>query len=83
MVLFATTVSWFLVDLVFYGLGLNYNIMLAAIGYGTTKETVYEYLFNNAIGNLIILCGGSLPGYWISMIFIDTIGRRVIQICGF
>ena len=45
--LFATTVSWFLVDLVFYGLGLNYPIMLAAIGYGSTKDTVYHDLFDN------------------------------------
>jgi MFS transporter, PHS family, inorganic phosphate transporter len=82
-VLFATTVSWFLVDLAFYGLGLNYSIMLAVIGYGSTKDTVYHNLFNNAVGNLIIVCAGSLPGYWLSMIFVDTIGRRRIQIGGF
>lgn len=81
--LFATTFSWLLVDLAFYGLGLNYNIMLAAIGYGSTKDTVYHNLFNNAIGNLIIVCAGSLPGYWLSVIFVDTIGRRCIQIGGF
>jgi MFS transporter, PHS family, inorganic phosphate transporter len=81
--LFATTVSWFLVDLVFYSLGLNYNIMLAAIGYGSTKDTVYHGLFNTAVGNLIIVCAGSLPGYCLSVIFIDTTGRRLMQICGF
>jgi len=82
-VLLSTMVSWFLVDIVFYGLGLNYSIMLAAIGYGVMKDTVYENLFSNAIGNLIIVCAGSLPGYWLSVVFIDMTGRRIMQIGGF
>jgi PHS family inorganic phosphate transporter-like MFS transporter len=81
--LFATTVSWFLVDIVYYGLGLNINIMLAAIGYGAIKDTVYHSLFDTAVGDLIIVCAGSLPGYLLSIIFIDTTGRRPIQIGGF
>jgi PHS family inorganic phosphate transporter-like MFS transporter len=81
--LFATTTSWFLVDLVFYGLGLNINIMLAAAGYGVAKDTVYHDLFNTAVGNLIIVCAGSLPGYWLSVAFIDKTGRRPLQVGGF
>jgi MFS transporter, PHS family, inorganic phosphate transporter len=82
-ILLSTTVSWFLVDIVFYGLGLNNYIMLAAVGYGVMKPTVYENLFSSAIGNLIIVCAGSLPGYWLSVIFIDATGRRILQIGGF
>jgi PHS family inorganic phosphate transporter-like MFS transporter len=71
-------------DLAFYGLGLNNTIVLAAIGYGSTKTgTIYHSLYNAAVGSLIIVCAGSLPGYWLSVVFIDSVGRRPIQIGGF
>ncbi len=80
--LFATTASWFFLDLAFYGLGLNNTIVLQTIGYGNSNS-IYQSLFNSAVGNLIIVCAGSLPGYWLSIAFVDTIGRRPIQIGGF
>jgi MFS transporter, PHS family, inorganic phosphate transporter len=80
--LFATMSSWFFLDLAFYGLGLNNNAILSAIGYGSSAS-IYQSLFNNAVGNLIIVCAGALPGYWLSVAFMDTIGRRPIQIGGF
>lgn len=80
--LFATMASWFFLDLAFYGLGLNNTIVLQAIGYGNSNS-IYQSLFNTAVGNLIIVCAGSLPGYWLSVAFMDTIGRRPIQIGGF
>ncbi|KAH6671951.1 H+ symporter [Halenospora varia] len=81
-VLFGTMASWFFLDLAFYGLGLNNTIILSAIGYGT-GDTVYHNLLNNALGNLILVCAGSIPGYWISVFTIDTLGRKTIQILGF
>jgi PHS family inorganic phosphate transporter-like MFS transporter len=80
--LFATMASWFFLDLAFYGLGLNNTVVLQAIGYGSSTS-IYGSLFNTALGNLIIVCAGSLPGYWLSIAFMDTIGRRWIQIGGF
>jgi MFS transporter, PHS family, inorganic phosphate transporter len=80
--LFATMASWFFLDLAFYGLGLNNTIVLQAIGYGSSKS-IYQSLFNTAVGNLIIVCAGSLPGYWLSVALIDSMGRRPIQISGF
>jgi MFS transporter, PHS family, inorganic phosphate transporter len=66
----------------FYGLGLNNAVILSTIGYGTGK-TVYQTLYNIAVGNLIIVCAGAIPGYWITVATVDTIGRKTIQLMGF
>ncbi|PQE15073.1 H+ symporter protein [Rutstroemia sp. NJR-2017a BVV2] len=81
-ILLGTTLSWFFLDLAFYGLGLNSSTVLSAIGYGS-GPTIYDILFNNATGNLILVCAGSIPGYWLSVFAIDTLGRKPIQILGF
>ncbi|GAA5875324.1 hypothetical protein JCM3774_005779 [Rhodotorula dairenensis] len=86
--LFGTAFSWFALDVAFYGLGLNSSIILTAIGYGSPKtgtpqEKRYYSLHNNAVGNIIITIAGLLPGFWASLVFIDSWGRRPIQIMGF
>jgi len=81
-VIFGTTSAWFFLDLAFYGLSLNNSIVLNVIGY-THGDTIYHTLLNTAIGNLILVCAGSLPGYWLSVLTIDTLGRKTIQILGF
>ncbi|KAI1877482.1 hypothetical protein JX265_003490 [Neoarthrinium moseri] len=80
--LIGTTLSWFFLDLAFYGLGLNNSIVLHAIGYASGK-TLYEQLYNNAIGTIILTVAGSLPGYWTAIFTIDTIGRKPLQVFGF
>ena len=40
-------------------------------------------LYNNGVGNLILSVAGLIPGYWVSVATIDTIGRKPIQIGGF
>ena len=37
----------------------------------------------SAIGNLIIVCAGAIPGYWVTVATVDTIGRKPIQLMGF
>lgn len=81
-VIFATAFSWLLLDLAFYGLGLNNTTILSVIGYAT-GDTIYHTLFDNAVGNLVLVCAGAVPGYWLSVLTIDTIGRKPIQILGF
>ena len=81
-VLFATMASWFLVDFAFYGLGLNNATVLAVVGY-SSGSNVYEILFNAAVGNLILVCAGAIPGYLLSVCMVDSLGRRPIQIGGF
>ncbi|KIJ14228.1 hypothetical protein PAXINDRAFT_169850 [Paxillus involutus ATCC 200175] len=88
-VLVGTAYSWFALDIAFYGLGLNSSIILSAIKFGgsTAKKgttlNVYESLHNICIGNIILSVAGLIPGYWVSFLFIDTWGRKPIQLMGF
>lgn len=84
MLLAGTALSWFFLDVAYYGLSLNNATILNAIGYATSNnKTVYEYLYNTAVGNLIIVMAGAVPGYWVTVATVDTIGRKPIQLAGF
>ncbi|ODV93867.1 hypothetical protein PACTADRAFT_71897 [Pachysolen tannophilus NRRL Y-2460] len=80
--LIGTAGSWFMLDIAYYGLGLNSAVILEAIGYASSKN-VYHSLYNASAGNLILICAGSIPGYWFSVATVDWIGRKPIQIAGF
>ncbi|KAI0315074.1 major facilitator superfamily domain-containing protein [Amylostereum chailletii] len=86
-VLFGAAYSWFALDIAFYGLGLNSSIILTTIGFGGSHATgnrkVYESLHNISVGNLILSAAGLIPGYWVSFLFIDSWGRKPIQLMGF
>ncbi|GAA5828845.1 hypothetical protein JCM11251_005894 [Rhodosporidiobolus azoricus] len=87
-ILLGTAYSWFALDVAFYGLGLNSSIILSAIGYGsvahgTPQEIRYFTLWNSAIGNIILICAGFIPGFWAAFLLIDRIGRKPLQLIGF
>ncbi|KAJ7637618.1 phosphate transporter [Mycena polygramma] len=86
-ILIGTSYSWFALDIAFYGLGLNSSIVLQAVGFGApiTKGTrgIYDTLHNVTVGNLILSVAGLIPGYWVSFLFIDSWGRKPIQLLGF
>ncbi|KAL5325867.1 hypothetical protein ACEPPN_007001 [Leptodophora sp. 'Broadleaf-Isolate-01'] len=81
-VLLGTAGSWFLLDVAFYGVSLNNPIILTTIGF-TGGKTVYKILMNTAVGNLIIVLAGAIPGYWVTVATVDTLGRKPIQVGGF
>lgn len=81
-ILIGTAGSWFFLDVAYYGLGLNSATILKTIGYASSKN-VYKSLYNTAVGNLILICAGSLPGYWVSAATLDTLGRKPVQLFGF
>lgn len=80
--LIGTASTWFLLDIAFYGINLNQSIVLTSVGYNSTA-TVWDFLWDNARGNLIITAAGYLPGYWASIATIEYIGRKPIQLIGF
>ncbi|GBC09799.1 hypothetical protein RclHR1_09110006 [Rhizophagus clarus] len=87
-VLLGTSMSWFALDIAFYGIGLNNGIILSAIGYSASKDPNYnirafESLKNMAIGNIIITIMGTIPGYWVTVLLVDRWGRKPIQFMGF
>ena len=81
-ILLGTAGSWFFLDVAFYGLGLNNSIILTAIGF-SKGANVYEIFHRAAVGNLIIVCAGAIPGYWVTVALVDTVGRKPIQLMGF
>lgn len=88
-ILLGTAWSWFALDIAFYGLGLNSSTILTTIGFGSVvnkKEpatAIYQTLHNVAVGNIILSVGGLLPGYYFTMAFVDSWGRKPIQLMGF
>ena len=82
LVLFGTAGSWFLLDVAFYGLGLNSGTVLTAVGF-QRDENLYDRLNSMAVGQLILVCAGAIPGYWFTVFTIDILGRKPIQIVGF
>ncbi|ODQ68278.1 phosphate permease [Nadsonia fulvescens var. elongata DSM 6958] len=81
-IIIGTAGSWFLLDVAFYGLGLNNSVILATIGYAS-NHNIYLKLYNICVGNIILICAGSIPGYWLAVATIDTLGRKTLQLAGF
>ncbi|CAG8686653.1 7757_t:CDS:2 [Ambispora leptoticha] len=81
-VLLGTSSTWFMLDVAFYGIGLNNSIILNAIGYASSKDP-FTTLWNVSVGNIIITLLGTIPGYWFSVAFVDSWGRKPIQLMGF
>ncbi|KJK61011.1 phosphate:H+ symporter [Aspergillus parasiticus SU-1] len=81
-VLLGAAGSWFFLVVAFYGLGLNNSIILTAIGWNRGKN-VYAYFYRNAVGNLILICAGEIPGCWVSVATVDYLDRKPIQLMGF
>jgi MFS transporter, PHS family, inorganic phosphate transporter len=46
-------------------------------------SNVYKQFYNTAVGNIIIVCAGAIPGYWVTVALVDTVGRKPIQLMGF
>ncbi|TFY75139.1 hypothetical protein EWM64_g8872 [Hericium alpestre] len=82
-ILLGTSMCWFLLDIAFYGINLNQNVVLQQIGFDGSSGTPWHRLFKIAIGNLIITVLGFVPGYYATVLTIEYLGRKWIQIQGF
>ncbi|KAI9359545.1 major facilitator superfamily domain-containing protein [Zopfochytrium polystomum] len=47
------------------------------------NATMFDYFYQKAIGNIIIALAGTVPGYWVTVALIETLGRKPIQLLGF
>ncbi|TFL02662.1 major facilitator superfamily domain-containing protein [Pterulicium gracile] len=81
--LLATSMCWFLLDIAFYGINLNQNVVLQQIGFDGKTGTPWEKMFNISTGNIIITVLGFVPGYYATIFTIEKLGRKWIQIQGF
>jgi len=81
-VLLGTSLSWFLLDIAYYGISLNNAIILTAIGF-SGGTNAYQALQKVAVGNVLIAIMGTVPGYWFTVFLVDSWGRKTIQLMGF
>ncbi|KAJ3184647.1 Inorganic phosphate transporter pho84 [Geranomyces variabilis] len=81
-ILIATSMTWFCLDVAFYGLNLNTSVVISAIGFGG-KKTPWDQVWSAALGNLIVVFCGNLPGYFAAILLIERIGRKKLQYMGF
>ncbi|KAJ7184877.1 major facilitator superfamily domain-containing protein [Mycena filopes] len=82
-ILLGTCLCWFLLDIAFYGINLNQNVVLQQIGFDGKTGTPWEKLFRISTGNIIVTVLGFVPGYYATILLIETLGRKWIQIQGF
>ncbi|KAF5310044.1 hypothetical protein D9619_010128 [Psilocybe cf. subviscida] len=82
-VLLGTCGCWFLLDISFYGINLNQNVVLQQIGFDGSTGTPWERLFRVSTGGIIITALGFVPGYYATVLTIEILGRKFIQIMGF
>ncbi|KAI0345474.1 MFS general substrate transporter [Trametopsis cervina] len=81
--LLGTCLCWFLLDIAFYGINLNQNVVLQQIGFDGKSGSAWNRLFKISIGNLIITALGFVPGYYVTVLTIEKLGRKWIQTQGF
>ena len=62
---------------------MNTSVVLQQIGYAGKTGTAWDKLFKISEGNMIITALGFLPGYYVSILTIEYLGRKWIQIQGF
>ncbi|KAF9102924.1 Inorganic phosphate transporter pho84 [Mortierella sp. GBA35] len=82
-VLFGTSMAWFALDVAFYGIGLNNSFILSSINFSNVSGDEWTTCWNAAVGQIIIVLLGAVPGYWATVFTIERLGRIKIQIIGF
>ena len=58
-------------------------MVLQQIGFDGKSGSPWERLFKIGIGNLIITALGFVPGYYVTVLTIEKLGRKWIQTQGF
>ncbi|KAF9351383.1 Inorganic phosphate transporter pho84 [Mortierella sp. NVP85] len=81
-VLIGTSMTWFLLDIAFYGIQLNQSYVLNAMGFVGNGQ-VFDNLWRSTLGNLTVSLLGFVPGYWFTVFLIEKMGRKRIQFMGF
>lgn len=85
--LFATSYTWFALDVAWYGLSLNQSAILSIIGFGGDSSghysSVFDHYYQLSVGLLVIALLGTVPGYWVTVFTIEKLGRKPIQFMGF
>lgn len=73
-----TALSWFLLDVDFYANGLfNHDVTSVILSAGLPSTPFYD------ARNAAIVCLMGVPGYWLSVLYLERVGRKSVQFMGF
>ncbi|KAL5778407.1 hypothetical protein ACOSP7_011333 [Xanthoceras sorbifolium] len=83
--LLSCSATWFLVDVVFYSSNLLQSLIYHSyIDHpGTKKMNAYDEAFQVARLQAVVAICSTIPGYLVTVYYIDRIGRVRIQLLGF
>ncbi|GKU85754.1 hypothetical protein SLEP1_g379 [Rubroshorea leprosula] len=83
--LLGTTSTWFLLDIAFYSQNLFQKDIFTAISWlpQPEKMNAIDEVYRIARAQTLVALLGTIPGYWFTVAFIDTVGRFPIQFMGF
>lgn len=83
--LIGTMSTWFLLDIAFYSQNLTQKDIFPAMG--LTKQaadlSALEEVYETSCAMFIVALLGTFPGYWFTVLFIESLGRFFIQVMGF
>ncbi|XP_059461456.1 probable inorganic phosphate transporter 1-9 [Corylus avellana] len=79
--LFASSCTWFLVDIVFYSSNLFQSQIYKHLP--DRGKNAYQDAFEVAKIQAIFAASSTIPGYWVTVCLIDRLGRVKIQTMGF
>mmetsp|Transcript_37909 Transcript_37909/g.98099 ORF Transcript_37909/g.98099 Transcript_37909/m.98099 type:complete len:471 (+) Transcript_37909:142-1554(+) len=79
--LVGTTMTWLILDITFYGTG-SFKSRISGFLVETDAATAEDQLWHEAVFAVICVCM-ALPGYLLSVTFIERIGRYNLQLGGF
>jgi PHS family inorganic phosphate transporter-like MFS transporter len=83
--LVGTASTWLLLDIAYYSQNLFQKDIFSAIGWIPQASTMsaLDELYHIARAQTLIALCGTVPGYWFTVAFIDSVGRFKIQAMGF
>ena len=76
LTLVGTAFSWMFLDMAFYGNSVSSGLVMTALQPNGT-------LLTHTLTSFWIFLAAAVPGYWVSALLIDRLGRRFIQVLGF
>ncbi|MGC8487842.1 MAG: MFS transporter [Clostridia bacterium] len=76
LTLIGTAFSWMFLDMAFYGNSVSSGLVMKALEPNGT-------LISHTMTSFWIFLAAAAPGYWVSALLVDRVGRRVIQVLGF
>ncbi|KAI3816281.1 hypothetical protein L1987_15974 [Smallanthus sonchifolius] len=81
--LFAASINWFLVDIVFYSLNLFQYYTFKGLLTSKSNMNLYDDAWQVAKLQTIVAVSATIPGYFATIYMIDKVGRVKIQAAGF